>query len=122
MKRFNQSTLALTVLSVSALGFGAAGCNSSSAPAQAAPQEQTGPAWSLQYKATCAQGSEAQDCVGAYGLQINADGTFVVGPGPQGQTTKGKLDAEDFTALTQAAAGVIDGSSAANALSQESCN
>jgi hypothetical protein len=51
---------------------------------------------------------------------VSADGSYQVGPGPQGQIVKGTLDSEDFTALTKAAASSIQGSP--SALTAESCN
>lgn len=119
MKRFKNTSLAVTVLTMSVVG---AGCNSSSPAPQSAPAQESAPAWALLYQTTCAAGAAADSCVGAYGFKVNADGTFQVGPGPQGQIVKGTLDSEDFAAVTEAAAGAIDGSSAATALSGESCN
>jgi hypothetical protein len=95
------------------------GCNSGHSASNNTSQPDTSPAWSLEYQTSCAANTDPTSCVGAYGLKLTADGSYEVGPGPQGQTAKGKLDPEDFTSLTQAAAGALDGSST---LSAEACN
>lgn len=105
----------LTALAIAALGVA---CNSNESASKSAQAGQ-GPAWTLKYQTKCAEGSDATSCIGAYALSLNADGTFDVGPGPQGQRVHGKIEAEDFKALTDATATVVDGTAAARA---ESCN
>lgn len=118
MKLFKNTSIAVTVLTIGAL---VTGCNSSSSAPQSAPAQESAPAWSMIYQTTCAAGSAAENCVGGYGFKVNADGTYQVGPGPQGQIVKGALANEDFEALTKAASGAIEATSP-SALSAESCN
>jgi hypothetical protein len=70
------------------------------------PADQS-PNWALSYQATCAANIDQTACPGAYGFTVNADGSYQVGPGPQGQTTTGKLAADDFESITSLTGGVI---------------
>jgi hypothetical protein len=115
MKGFNTGAMIVTVLTIGVVG---SGCNSGQSASNTS-QPDTSPLWSLEYKASCAANSDLTGCAGAYGFKINADGSYQVGPGPQGQTATGKLEAQDFSDLTLAAGGAIDGTSV---LSAESCN
>jgi hypothetical protein len=65
------------------------GLGSGSQPGQSA-QPQTGPVWTLTLKSTCVDAAQDQ-CVGKYGFSVSADGTYQVGPGPQGQLRTGKV-------------------------------
>jgi hypothetical protein len=114
VKLLSQKTIRFTAFSSAlvALSLAGLGCNSSdnnnpgSAPVvQKAPQ---GPAWQLVYQADAGSNDKTQ-VVGAYGFTINADGTYVAGPGPQGQTLKGNLSSDEFTAIQTALQPVISG-------------
>jgi hypothetical protein len=110
----------VAALTISLVG---SACNSQqSAPATQSPQKEQGPAWELNYQATCMGTGAATDpssCAGAYGFTVNADGTYQVGPGPRGEVIKGKLDHDDFTSLTTLTSSLVGGNSV---LSTESCN
>jgi hypothetical protein len=114
VKLLSQKSIRFTALSSAlvALSLAGLGCNSSSnnsgpgaAPQQKAPQ---GPAWQLVYQADAGSNDKTQ-VVGAYGFTINADGSYLVGPGPQGETLKGNLSSEEFTAIQTALQPVISG-------------
>jgi hypothetical protein len=115
MKNFRSSVLIVTVLTMGVVGNA---CNSGQSASNTS-QPDMSPSWTLQYQATCAANTDPAGCVGAYGFTVAADGSYQVGPGPQGQIAKGHLEAEDFSTLTQTAAGAVDGTAM---LSAESCN
>jgi hypothetical protein len=104
------ASLLLTVLG--------AACNSSQSTSQTA-QPSEAPAWAMQYKTDCTASSDASSCVGAYGLTVNSDQTYQVGPTPTGQVTQGKLSDEDFQALTQAATSLLNETTPPR---EETCN
>jgi hypothetical protein len=114
MKLFTEKTIRVSYLSLAVLALSIAGaaCNSNDkAPARPAQQVQKdqGPAWKLTYQADAAD-EEKTEISGAYGFTITADGNFIVGPGPQGQTLTGKLSAEEFSDVTSALQPVLQAS------------
>ena len=82
----------------------AAGCSKSSETTRPNPDRapQAGEAgWKLKFDATCAEGTPAESCVGAYGFILNQDGSYVVGPGPQGQTWNGTLETAELEKIAE---------------------
>lgn len=58
------------------------------------------PSWKLAYKSQCTEKSP-ELCPGAYGFEIKSNGTFKVGPAPNGESYSGELDQEELTTLKQ---------------------
>jgi hypothetical protein len=108
--RFSALSSALVALSLSGMG-----CNSSdnSNNGGQVVQKDQGPAWQLVYQADAGSNDKTQ-VVGAYGFTINADGSYVAGPGPAGQILKGSLTSDEFGAIQTALQPAISG----DALSQ----
>jgi hypothetical protein len=86
--------------------FAAPGCGSSpssSDPGGIQPQL-NGPmeahrglgAWTASFKEPCASDAPLERCSGAYGLTVTQDGTYWIGPGPQGQEFGGVLSDEEL--------------------------
>lgn len=65
-------------------------------PDSPAPEVDT--SWSLRISSSCGA-TEARECRGGYGLTVQNDGRYLIGPGPAGETRRGKLTAEEFKKL-----------------------
>src|SRR6185437_1508820 len=116
-----KNSISITAIAAISLAAGLVACNSgNSAPQANRAQSAQGQAWAFTYKADCSQTADPTQCLGAYGFTVNADGTYQIGPAPQGQLLKEKLDASDFSDLSKLVSGIVDGSAAANA--QETCS
>ncbi len=116
MKLLSQKTIRFTALSSAliALSVAGLGCNSSdNQPAAPVQKAAAGPAWQVVYQADAGTTDKTQ-VVGAYGFTINADGSYLAGPGPNGETLKGNLTSDEFSAIQTALQPVISG----DALSQ----
>lgn len=69
-------------------------------PAPAAPHEDPPAPWDLRFVAHCEGDVHAQSaCSGAFGFEVASDGSYRVGPGPEGQRIEGFLSEEDFKEL-----------------------
>jgi len=116
MKLFNSKRAGAWIAVVGAFGMIASGCNSSSsasspaAPGVAVPpaQQNQTPAWKLVYQSN--PGSvDPTTVVGAYGFTVAADGTFLAGPGPNGETQAGTLGQDEFANIQTALQPVLQG-------------
>jgi len=119
---------ALVVITALCIGSALVGCNSKNkpAPAQAAgkapapvsgpvvndhnanndvrppvtnPQE---PTWTLKFQSKCAENVEASQCLGSYGVSIQMNGNYEVGPGPKGEVRQGTLTDDDKAIINKA--------------------
>jgi hypothetical protein len=72
------------------------GCSKSNeSPPPSVEQPQSSIHWKIQWTSQCA-GLRKEDCLGGYGFSVDSNGTYEVGPGPQGQLLTGKLSEEDL--------------------------
>jgi hypothetical protein len=55
--------------------------------------------WKIKFAAQCNESETQPKCTGAYGFSVSSSGNFIVGPGPQGQTTDGSINAEEMKSL-----------------------
>lgn len=78
---------------------GESGGNRTANPGNGAGGNHAGTAWKLKFKAKCAEGVSAADCIGYYGFTIDQEGQYQVGPGPGGEVRSGSLKAEEKTAF-----------------------
>lgn len=95
--------LSATLLTQGCSGSGS-GSGSRNPGTQAAPAE--GPAWKLTLKSSCT--TSAAGCRNGYGFTVAADGSYQVGPGPEGQLLKGTLNPEESLALEEALHSVLN--------------
>jgi hypothetical protein len=91
----------LAIMAVLGMSTAISGCflSSEDKPAAAPAQAQASPLWKLSLQSKCA--GDAADCVAAYGFTITADGKYIVGPGPAGQTATGTLKPEELKYLNE---------------------
>jgi hypothetical protein len=54
--------------------------------------------WEVGLRSPCA--ADREECLAAYGFAINQDGTWTVGPGPEGQHESGKLEPVEIATLS----------------------
>jgi hypothetical protein len=54
--------------------------------------------WNIKYSSKCSEADPTQ-CIGGYGFTASSDGTFTVGPGPEGQTFSGTLTNDEMKTL-----------------------
>ena len=54
--------------------------------------------WSVVLLSSCSN-KPIDECLGAYHFSVNADGSYLVGPGPQLQTLSGQLDPVEFKVI-----------------------
>ncbi|MCM2276649.1 MAG: hypothetical protein NDJ89_01065 [Oligoflexia bacterium] len=84
-----------------ALSAALVGCSKSKggqAPSQQPELRQDKPAWTLTLRSSCAAEAE-ENCVAKYGFAVKADGSYEIGPGPQGQLKTGKLSEQELREL-----------------------
>lgn len=67
---------------------------------QSQPQSQQESNWSITLHSTCSTGA-VEECVAAYDFSVNANGRYLIGPGPQKQTLSGSLTVEEFKTIEQ---------------------
>ncbi|MFL5815282.1 MAG: hypothetical protein ACJ763_17025 [Bdellovibrionia bacterium] len=91
----------LAIMAVLGMSTAISGCflSSEDQPAAAPAQAQASPLWKLSLQSKCA--GDAADCVAAYGFAITADGKYMVGPTPAGQTATGSLKPEELKYLNE---------------------
>jgi hypothetical protein len=94
------------VLIILGLALLAAGCNDSNDNTVPAVSRQASQAWKLTLKSKCPASTDATQCTAAYGFTANADGSYIVGPGPQGQVAQGRLSEDEFKSVTDAMASI----------------
>jgi hypothetical protein len=87
------------------------GC-SDDKPAAAPAQAQAAPLWKVSLQSKCA--GDATECVAAYGFAITADGKYLVGPTPAGQTATGSLKPDELKALSDKIAALTSTAPAAH--------
>ncbi|MCM2322761.1 MAG: hypothetical protein NDJ90_05830 [Oligoflexia bacterium] len=113
-----QRTIAMAlVLTLAVIGTG---CTKSKGgmPSQQ-PELRRQPAWTLTLNSACASYVD-EYCVARHGFKATADGTFEIGPGPQGQVKTGKLEAEELAQL-ETLVRDLSGASALTGRDAESC-
>jgi hypothetical protein len=107
------------VLSSALMIFGQAACldqNSILVPSSSPPSDLPGtgvpsPApstsnWNAVSEKTACEAVVSNDCVGVYGFTVMNDGSYVIGPAPNGQTLQGTLPSSEFTTINQDATAV----------------
>jgi hypothetical protein len=94
------------LVSLVALSFVAAGCNSDSKPKNQ-KSGSTGPAWSLTLQAED-YGSGPAHTVAFHGFTVDADGGWAAGPTSDGQIARGQVSAEELAAVEAALSPVLE--------------
>lgn len=104
-----------------AASIASSGClfssNNSQPVSQPAPD--TSPVWMLSYQVK--SDTAPEQSVAYYGFSVKADGSYQVGPGPQGQVQNGKIDADELQALLVAITPELN-NPALSASSAEACD
>jgi hypothetical protein len=94
-----------TLLVLPFLAFSLAACQDDPAPRsdEHAPDRSTAPSRSREriLASSCGDGSRER-CLGGYPFTVREDGTYRVGPGPDGQVLEGRLDPADAATLAGA--------------------
>jgi hypothetical protein len=97
MNRNSQIATTLSILSLATIAVAMSSCggNSDKPGASPTPQKQQvkAPAWKVSLKSACA-GVTDGSCKGQYGFSIDANGSYLIGPAPSGQTLTGQIAAD----------------------------
>ncbi len=114
----------LAIMAVLGLSTAISGCllSSEDKPAAAPAQAQASPLWKLSLQSKCA--GDVARCVAGYGFTITADGKYLIGPAPAGQTATGTLRPEELQYLNERISALSAPGAAANAASatpEETC-
>jgi hypothetical protein len=88
----------LAIMAVLGMSTAIFACNDDK-PAAAPVKEVASPLWKLSLQSKCA--GDAAQCVAGYGFTVTADGKYMVGPGPAGQTASGTLKPEELDYLNE---------------------
>lgn len=72
--------------------------NKSTQPSPTPTQARLSKTWKLKYVTQCKE-TPAEECVGKYGFIAKSDGTFQIGPGPDGQIIQGELTADEISQI-----------------------
>jgi hypothetical protein len=99
---------------LAALSLAAAGCTKNKTSSDVTPGTNTvsGPEWKLQLKASCTDGTAEDNCIGAHGFAVTAEGKYEVGPTAAGRTFTGYLSPSEFKQIQDVISGVLDNSNA----------
>lgn len=91
----------LAIMAVLGMSTAISGCflSSEDKPAAAPAQAQASPLWKLSLQSKCA--GDVTECVAGYGFTMTADGKYIVGPTPAGQTATGTLKPEELKYLNE---------------------
>lgn len=88
----------LAIMAVLGMSTAIFACNNDK-PAANPVKEQASPLWKLSLQSKCA--GDVTQCVAGYGFTITADGKYMVGPGPAGQTASGTLKPEELDYINE---------------------
>lgn len=116
-----QRTLAM--LAALSVGISVTACSKQKAPVKPSTTQQPSElAWKISLLSHCDENTGSEECVGHYGFSVAADGTYHVGPGPQGQELSGKVSDDELAPIASfIATANTDTSGASSSSLAETC-